>query len=160
VSSLKQEQSSHQKTTSEEPWTWSLLVTNEQQQQKDSNPSSLTMAIPQGFLNSGLEFRSTTVGVHPSPPLRFIPPWRASSSPVKLRQFLRAQKIPLEKRDETRILILSSAETNTLVAVQVHGNWIIHADYFYNPSNNTTKPGFVTVVVSPPPPLEETNDDS
>lgn len=73
--------------------------------------------------------------------LMFLPPWK--STPIKLRQFLRGQNVPVHERDQAYVLVgrvcPNRKETpvdDLLVAVQVVKEssggipkWILHGDY-------------------------------
>jgi len=62
---------------------------------------------------------------------KFVPPWRKGRSPIKIKDFLRAKKVPLCKREGTPILCLR----DVVVGVYIEegnvrgGKWIIHADH-------------------------------
>lgn len=124
----------------QQPWTWSIAPPQENKSTDSSPASSLRVNIPIDLLTSHLEFRETTVGA--VRPFRFVPPWR--QSPVKLRQFLRGQNVPLEQRDRTPILIMNES---SLVAVRVNEKWVVHGD-FHPP--NDDKSGSITIVVVQP----------
>jgi hypothetical protein len=80
--------------------------------------------------------------------LRFVPPWKKSdhthtSSPVKLRAFLRGQKVPVHLRDTTPLLFLESGGDSTarqrqrhLIAVCVRDNWIISKEFHVDAGND------------------------
>ena len=66
----------------------------------------------------------------------FVPPWRKGRSPIKIKDFLRGQKVPLHKREGTPILCLGDVvvsvyiqEGNNSENVSCGGKWITHADY-------------------------------
>lgn len=65
---------------------------------------------------------------------KFVPPWREGRSPIKIKDFLRGQKVPLHKRETTPILCFAD-DTDTVVAVyvedghDVNGGWVVHADF-------------------------------
>ena len=66
----------------------------------------------------------------------FVPPWRKGRSPIKIKDFLRGQKVPLHKREGTPILCLGDVvvsvyiqEGNSTGNVSCGGKWITHADY-------------------------------
>ena len=61
----------------------------------------------------------------------FLPPWRKGRSPIKVKDFLRGQKVSLHNREITPILCLG----DVVVGVYIEdgnsrgGRWIIHAEY-------------------------------
>ena len=72
--------------------------------------------------------------------LTFCPPWK--STPIKLRQFLRGQGVPLHQRDQTLLLIAHQS----IVAVQIQrddlpnaGEWIVNRDYYYPSTAGDTR---------------------
>ena len=84
--------------------------------------------------------------------LLFGPPWKSSSTPIKLRQFLRGQGVPLHQRHDTPLLVANHA----IVAVQIqrdeqgssNNEWIVNAEYYHpsgdirhdsNPNDTTNK---------------------
>lgn len=92
--------------------------------------------------------------------LMFCPPWKSASTPIKLRQFLRGQGIPLHQRDHVPLLIAN----HCIVAVQIQkredlhssNEWIVNREYYHysgempsstpteeqpdcNPNDTTTK---------------------
>ena len=84
--------------------------------------------------------------------LLFGPPWKSSSTPIKLRQFLRGQGVPLHQRHDTPLLVANHA----IVAVQIqrdeqgssNDEWIVNAEYYHpsgvilydsNPNDTTNK---------------------
>jgi len=135
-----------QDSKSEIPWTWSIMATTikDETSAAGSENSALTLAIPAEMITSDLQFVESTVEEYAKMPnalLRFRPPWKPrTGSPIKLRQFLRGQQVPLHERDTTPLLLLCMMKTSqldddddnmmtTIVAVQVKGSWIVHADY-------------------------------
>ena len=63
----------------------------------------------------------------------FTPPWRAGHRPVKIKDFLRGQKVPLHLRGMTSIIHVKG--TTLVVAIQEQDkNWIVDASF--NPVNN------------------------
>jgi len=76
--------------------------------------------------------------------LTFLPPWRLGKSPVKIKEFLRGQKIPLHRRDIAPIICVSNDSEKKIIAVYVEnihqsredsfaevnaGKWIVHSDF-------------------------------
>lgn len=62
----------------------------------------------------------------------FVPPWRKGRSPIKVKDFLRGQKVPLHYRSGAPILYLVGDDTAVAVYVKQndgHGKWIMHADF-------------------------------
>lgn len=88
--------------------------------------ASLLLALPNGWSNENA-LKLSTVGTCDS--LRFVPSWRKGRSPTKLRQFLRGQDVPLEQREDIRVVVLGNGNDSSCVAVEVNNEWMIHADY-------------------------------
>jgi hypothetical protein len=152
-------------------WTWSLATNDNNNGSENNNnnnnneqqlsSSSLIISIPEDWLGSDLKFVMTTVGdpSSSSSNLRFVPPWKPNtSSPIKVRPFLRGQRIPRHEREERPILVVwrrhnknnsesSSSDDNDeefgccLVAVQVHNDeqWVVHAEYYHPQVSQTNK---------------------
>jgi len=74
-------------------------------------------------LPQGNYFKVFSAEVFRSP---FRPSWRADHNPIKLKDFLRGQKIPLHLRQNIPVVL--SAEDN-IVAVQCNKRWIVDAKY-------------------------------
>jgi hypothetical protein len=101
--------------------------------------SRLFITVPALMVTSHLHFCLSTVGEWPTT-LTFVPSWRSGRSSSKVRQFLRGQDVPLHLRDVTSVVILkdatsSSSQESRLVAVQVHDEWMVHADFYAIDSN-------------------------
>jgi hypothetical protein len=66
----------------------------------------------------------------------FIPPWRKGRSAIKLKEFLRGQKVPLHLRDEAIVLCLSDGSTKHALAVYLEdtNEWIVNANF--HPQDN------------------------
>lgn len=105
-----------------------LLDVNEQ---KESD-TELFISIPPALENSTLAIkRIKDVGN-----LRFLPQWRKGRSPIKIKELLRGQNVPLHHRDETEVICISSEADVHIVAVRIDdldrskdGKWIIHANF-------------------------------
>lgn len=67
--------------------------------------------------------------------IKFKPPWRKGRKAIKIKEFLRGQRVPLHLRDETIILCLSDDSSKQVLAVYLggtdvtDGKWIINADF-------------------------------
>mmetsp|Transcript_27711 Transcript_27711/g.49212 ORF Transcript_27711/g.49212 Transcript_27711/m.49212 type:complete len:214 (+) Transcript_27711:1-642(+) len=138
------------------PWAWSLVGTCNNGDNDETAPDSITtllsstieICLPTSSIRNDLAFYSTTLGhagsSFPSFALQFVPPWR--NSPVKIRQFLRGQNIPVHLRDDVPILMCKSAVQSKkekindnkpdgnhgyqLVAVQIQDQkWVVHKDF-------------------------------
>ena len=66
----------------------------------------------------------------------FVPPWRKGKSAIKVKEFLRGQKVPLQYRDDAVVLCLSCESSIQVLAVYVEGDgesrdghWVVHADF-------------------------------
>ena len=122
-------------------WKWSMATTDATHHNKtDSEGETISMLISPDELSSDLSFFSTTVGrakrsldgsshLQSTSP-RFTPSWR--NSPIKLRQFLRAQDVPLHRRDNVPILIMESNNCREIVAVKPNDRWLVHKNYCHD----------------------------
>ena len=66
--------------------------------------------------------------------LSFLPPWRKGRTAIKVKQFLRGQKVPLHRRDEAFVLCITGVSSRYALAVyleEVDGGdrWIVNAEY-------------------------------
>ena len=63
--------------------------------------------------------------------LTFVPPWRKGRSAVKIKEFLRGQKVPLHSRDDSLVLCYSDGHSDYALAVYLEekGEWIVHSDF-------------------------------
>jgi len=68
--------------------------------------------------------------------LKFLPSWRKGSSEIKIKEFLRGQKVPLHRREEATILCIRIDNALKVVAVFVEsdakggsGRWVIHSNF-------------------------------
>ena len=61
----------------------------------------------------------------------FVPPWRKGRNPIKIKDFLRGQKVPLHNREGTPILCLGDVVLGVYIEEgnSRGGRWIIHADH-------------------------------
>ena len=144
--------------------------TMEEEEQQQQTDDSVRIQVPSSFVtsiqddenkNMHLTFFSTTLRQHAtydsssssttssssssSSSLRIVPPWRSSS--IKLRQFLRGQKIPVHLRDDTLLLFVEYKKwaspssqppddhdrqrvvRQQLVAVCVREKWIVDKQF-------------------------------
>jgi tRNA(Ile)-lysidine synthetase-like protein len=135
------------------PWIWSIVGND--LGEEDDDRDSLTIAVPQELVSSHLHVAGTTVGQFSllqsdqnAGALRFLPPWKKAGKPVKLRQFLRGQDIPMHERDQISILCITCHNENKdsyrLVAVQIRDSWIVHGDY--NPSSAGDKTDIILLL--------------
>lgn len=127
---------------------------------------------------TSLEFREVSLleyeeehGKRDETAVYFVPPWKeGDSSHVKLRQFLRGQGVPLDRRGACRLLVAymgSSSSSSqqqqepTIVAVQCCGGlnskktdeWILHRDWCYrgatlDNNNDDKSSSLVAILVS------------
>ena len=129
-----------------ETWKWSMATTDGTPDNKtDSEEETISMLISPDELSSELSFFSTTVGRAKrlflgsshlqGTSLRFTPSWR--NSPIKLRQFLRAQDVPLHRRDNVPILIMESNDCREIVAVKPNDKWLVHKNYCHDLSSES-----------------------
>ncbi|KAL7539993.1 hypothetical protein ACHAXR_009779 [Thalassiosira sp. AJA248-18] len=68
--------------------------------------------------------------------IKFTPPWRKGRSAIKIKEFLRGQKVPLHCRDEAIVLCLSDNSSSHALAVYLdgtgddgRGRWVVNADF-------------------------------
>jgi hypothetical protein len=73
--------------------------------------------------------------------LTFTPPWRKGRSALKLKEFLRGQKVPLHHRDEAAVLCFSDDSAQYALAVYLEdtNEWIVNADFCPQDDFSTTK---------------------
>jgi len=110
---------------------------------------SFQLLVPSGTRFDDLELKY--VGGNQSH--SFVPPWRKGRSPIKIKDFLRGQKVPLHKREGTPILCIGDVVVGVYIEeegivgnVKGGGKWIIHADYQAAEGNQAlTKEGLMEV---------------
>lgn len=82
--------------------------------------------------------------------LKFSPPWRKGKSPLKVKDFLRGQKVPLHRRNVAPILIATVEESEHVCAVFVEticessahdGMWMTNAEFKCNELENESGMG-------------------
>ncbi len=141
---------SSRETSLYQDWSWSQSYG----EKGNAGENSLQIQIPSTMLelssekSSSLTFASTTLREEEAADqantvsLRILPPWR--NSPIKLRAFLRGQKVPQHLRDDTELLFLVQ-NTNEpvsvdqeecprrLVAMYVGEKWIIDKEFCMEP---------------------------
>lgn len=69
--------------------------------------------------------------------IKFVPPWKKGRSAIKVKEFLRGQKIPLHLRNDAWVLCSSDDHlSHTAMAVYLdhkssnrEGEWVVHADF-------------------------------
>lgn len=80
--------------------------------------------------------------------MTFSPSWRKGKSPIKVKEFLRGQKVPLHRRDVAPILMATIGNTEYVCAVFVEdrdksdpskGKWITNADFEVNDIENSIR---------------------
>eukprot|EP00980_Cylindrotheca_fusiformis_P004322 scaffold921_cov126-Cylindrotheca_fusiformis.AAC.1 len=134
------------------PWSWSI-VPSPSIEEAGATPDSLTIALPQDLVSSSLKVMKTTVGNYrllldqPDEDvgaLRFMPPWKKEGKPVKLRQFLRGQSVPIHERDQVPVLCISWSEgmketRNELLAVQIRDSWFVQRRFAFMPAGEDDK---------------------
>ena len=72
--------------------------------------------------------------------LTFTPPWRKGRSAVKIKEFLRGQKVPLHCRDDSLVLCCSNGPLDSVLAIYLEekDTWIIHADFVHEKGDAVT----------------------
>lgn len=103
------------------PWT---LVTKDERDGR----AALVIRVPWNEWNDKSSFVQSRVGGRT---FMFTPSWRKEHRPIKAGEFLRGQKVPLEKRNNAPILLYDDKEGLRLVAVYVEtkGKWFVDAKY-------------------------------
>lgn len=73
--------------------------------------------------------------------ITFVPPWRKGRSAIKLKEFLRGQKIPLHRRNEAMILCYSDDASKNALAVYIENTdkWIVNANFSPEEDFSVTK---------------------
>jgi hypothetical protein len=63
--------------------------------------------------------------------LTFIPPWRKGRGAVKIKEFLRGQKVPLHGRDDAYVLccLYGSSEYALAIYLEERDQWVLHSDF-------------------------------
>ncbi|KAL9183656.1 hypothetical protein ACHAXT_004512 [Thalassiosira profunda] len=68
--------------------------------------------------------------------IKFTPPWRKGRSAMKIKEFLRGQKVPLHLRDDAIVLRVADDSSRHALAVYLEGTgdngvgrWIVNADF-------------------------------
>ena len=64
--------------------------------------------------------------------IKFTPPWRKGRRAIKIKEFLRGQKVPLHLRDESIVLCLTDNDTPAQHALAVYlddTGWIVNAKF-------------------------------
>mmetsp|Transcript_17440 Transcript_17440/g.22918 ORF Transcript_17440/g.22918 Transcript_17440/m.22918 type:complete len:210 (-) Transcript_17440:84-713(-) len=83
-----------------------------------------------------------------TPRLKFNPPWRRNRTPLKIKDFLRGQKVPLHRRSCASIVCAYIGSTVHAAAVFVEstqvgdkssGKWIINCDFEENDEESGVK---------------------
>jgi hypothetical protein len=95
--------------------------------------SSFVYEFQFGNLPAGAAAHTTIKQVKDVSNLTFVPPWRKGRSAVKIREFLRGQKVPLHRRDDSLVLCYSNGSANYALAVYLEDTdkWVLHADFEY-----------------------------
>jgi len=93
--------------------------------------------------NDGLEPQFILEKVRENQSLKFLPSWRKGGSEMKIKEFLRGQKVPLHRREEAAILCIETDNAVKIVAVfvesdvqDVSGRWVIHSNFDANCHDN------------------------
>jgi hypothetical protein len=124
-----------------------VLLSDDVDDNKANVSKSLLLALPNGWSNENTLKLANVGECHP---LFFVPSWRKGRSPTKLRQFLRGQDVPLEQREDSRVVVLGKGNDTNCVAVEVNNEWMIHADYQPPLDENCTSPHLLLLQVELP----------
>ncbi|KAG7345760.1 tRNAIle-lysidine synthetase [Nitzschia inconspicua] len=123
----------------ENAWKWTVAPDTTTATTVSSNLDSVDVFLSRGMVHGDLSFYSTTLaeatsnnepGDDRAKSLTLVPPWR--NSPVKIRQFLRGQDVPVHERDNTSILFAKSNPTSEpkVIAIQVNQRkWVVNKQY-------------------------------
>lgn len=141
--------SSKDKKNTEVHWEWSVVSDDDDDDEDENETDSIRICLSREFLDERtITFVSTTLATGSSGSgkgLRFVPPWK--QSPVKLRAFLRGQKIPGHLREETPLLFAVVGEEKEchrqLVAVRVGEKWIVDHQYVANEESSSSSENIV-----------------
>ncbi len=135
----------HDSESVSETLPWYIVETKSVQfdanDQQDSD-KELFISIPQTLEKSAITMkRVKDVGN-----VTFLPQWRKGRRPIKIKELLRGQKIPLHLRDETLILCIASEDEEEIVAVHISdsdtnnaGKWIIQSHFHPTEGRAITK---------------------
>ena len=89
--------------------------------------------------SNGIEPQFVLEKARGNPSLKFLPPWRRGGCEMKVKEFLRGQKVSLHRRDEAPLLCIQTGNTLKIAAVFVesdekgaNGRWVIHSDFDTN----------------------------
>jgi tRNA(Ile)-lysidine synthetase-like protein len=106
----------------------------------------LRIQIPKSMLESSYYFVQSTVGDWLEDKLQFTPPWQSRNRPIRVKEFLRGQRIPMHVRDTTPIVVMirhSNTATDvklvssqspippTLIAVyiSIRSQWLVDREF-------------------------------
>uniref|UniRef100_A0A7S1DBA1 Uncharacterized protein n=1 Tax=Cyclophora tenuis TaxID=216820 RepID=A0A7S1DBA1_CYCTE len=106
---------------------WTTTTTTTTTNHQADLPDAIQITKSPQMTTATTEFFLST-GRHGSTWL-FTPPWRSGHSPVKVKDFLRGQKIPLHLRKSTPLIYATTGGNPTVVAILVEGKWIVDAHF-------------------------------
>jgi len=76
----------------------------------------------------------------------FVPAWRSGRTPIKIKEFLRGQKVPLHKRNSAHIICSKNDDSNKIIAVFVQnesdgadGEWMISSEFQIEANDDQTR---------------------
>jgi hypothetical protein len=122
--------------TSESSWTFRVVDTLHGYNQDSISTQFVSLAMNPAWNGKIPVFSLQKVEGNES--LKFIPYWRKGTSEIKVKEFLRGQKVPLHRRVEAPILCVEGNHSLLIVAVFVEGEgnsfdqcgrWVVHADF-------------------------------
>mmetsp|Transcript_15235 Transcript_15235/g.28673 ORF Transcript_15235/g.28673 Transcript_15235/m.28673 type:complete len:667 (+) Transcript_15235:146-2146(+) len=117
-------------------WTFDVVDTSQEKTQNSVKTHFISIA-----MKSTWQGKIPTISlrkVHGNESLKFVPYWRKEMSEIKIKEFLRGQKVPLHRRGEAPILCIKSDHSFQIIAVFVEGEgqnveqsgrWVVHADF-------------------------------
>ena len=113
------------------PWILFDGIDEDRSAIKRQSQHIVRLSLPSGYNEKNLSLKH----VGRNGKYKFVPPWRGGRSPVKIKEFLRAQRVPLHEREFTPILCFADDSDDTVLAVYIpkgqkgNGIWMVHADF-------------------------------
>lgn len=117
------------------PVPWSIVETKAVLYEEAGSTNRLFFSVPSSLENSTFVLkRVKDVGN-----VDFLPPWKKGRSPIKIKELLRGQKVPLHLREEAILLCLLTECEEKAIAIYLQANkegqsdrWITHSDFIAN----------------------------
>lgn len=117
------------------PVPWSIVEIKAVLYEEAGSTNRLFFSVPSSLENSTFVVkRLKDVGN-----VDFLPPWKKGRSPIKIKELLRGQKVPLHLREEAILLCLLTECEEKVIAIYLEANkenqsdrWITHSDFIAN----------------------------